>query len=42
MGIGRNPAAIVKDSDPIALRQMQLDAVGVASNRLVHRIVENL
>src|SRR5271169_39961 len=42
MRIDRNPATVVADRDPIAGRELDLDARGMAGHRLVHGVVEHL
>jgi hypothetical protein len=40
--VDRDAAAVVADGDRIVFMQLDLDAVGVARHRLVHRVVEHL
>ena len=41
MRIDRDAAAVVDDGQPVARLQRHLDPVGMARDRLVHRIVEH-
>jgi hypothetical protein len=41
MSIDRDPATIVSHGDPVAGAELDLDAGGMASNRLVHSVVED-
>ena len=42
MRVDRDAAAVVAHGDPVAGAELDLDAGGVAGDRLVHRIVEDL
>src|SRR5215472_15779311 len=41
MRIDRNTAAVITDRQPIAGRQLNLDARRIAGDSLIHRIIEN-
>ena len=41
MRIDRDAAAVITDSDPVTGAELDLDAGGMAGDRLVHRIVED-
>ena len=41
MRIDRDPAAVVANGHPVAGAELDLDAGGMAGDRLVHRIVED-
>ena len=42
MRVDRHAAAVVADRQAVSGRELDLDAAGVAGDRLVHRIVDHL